>query len=121
MNTLKHFSLFTILVLSVSCTNNSPDDLIDKTQIVSDVTYQNSVKIIIENNCLGCHGAIPTSGSPMSLTTYANVKQAVLARGLIERTKLQQGNGLLMPQGGPKLPQNQIDILDKWLTQNLQE
>lgn len=119
MTTLKSvFVLFTVAIIT-SCSNNSPADL-EEASTLTNFTYQNSVKAIIDNNCAGCHGTVPTAGSPMSLTTYDNVKEAVLNRGLINRLNLPEGNILKMPLGAPKLSQSQIDAVTKWQIQNFQ-
>lgn len=113
----------TALCLSafVSCTNTSPNDLSDNTPVSGTVSYAQNVKSIMDANCIQCHGAIPTNGAPMSLTTYDNVKQAVLNRGLLNRINRQMGDGLLMPQGGPKLPQNKIDVVQVWQSQGFNQ
>lgn len=119
MNALKSIlCLFIILILS-GCSNNSPSDL-EAAPISTNFTYQNSVKAIIANNCLNCHGTIPSNGAPMSLTTYENVKNAVLTQGLINRLNLPQGNIQKMPLGAAKLTQTQIDAVTNWQVQNFQ-
>ena len=119
MSTLKSiFCLFSIF-LFFGCSNNSPSDL-QEVSTMTNFTYQNSVKAIISTNCLNCHGAVPTSGSPMSLHTYETVKEAVLNRGLIIRLNLPEGNIMKMPLGAPKLSQSQIDAVTKWQLQNFQ-
>lgn len=123
MNTFKAFFLFVGLLFFASCSNNSPADLQDNT-IQDIVTYQNTVKAIVDTNCISCHGTTPTNGAPMSLTTYANVKTSVLSQGSqgsINRISRMLGDGLLMPQGGPKLPQAKIDAIVKWQTQGFQQ
>ena len=50
----------------------------------------------------------------MSLATYNDVKNAMLNRGLLNRISLNNGDDLLMPQGGPRLPQPTIDVVAKW-------
>lgn len=118
----KKTACFTILTLAlVSCSNDSTSDLIDSTPIDEDVTYTANIKSIIDNNCISCHGTIPTVGVPMSLTTYENVREAVLNRGLIDRISLENGTSGLMPEGGPRLPQNTIDLIIQWQTDGFQE
>jgi hypothetical protein len=56
----------------------------------------------------------------MSLLLYENVKDAVENRNLIGRI-MGTGLGPLMPFGGPKLPQNLIDIIIKWEADGLLE
>jgi hypothetical protein len=56
----------------------------------------------------------------MSLLLYENVKEAVENRDLIGRIT-GESSGSLMPLGGPKLPQNLIDIIIQWETDGLLE
>lgn len=119
MNALKSIFCFFSIVIFSGCSNNSPSDL-EAVSTLTNITYQNAVKAIIDNNCLNCHGSVLTSGAPMSLVTYDNVKQAVLNRNLINRLNLPEGNILKMPLGAPKLSQSQIDAVIKWQTQNFQ-
>jgi hypothetical protein len=67
-----------------------------------------------------CHNNPPINGAPMSLLLYENVKDAVENRNLIGRI-MGTGLGPLMPFGGPKLPQNLIDIIIKWEADGLLE
>lgn len=107
------------LLLS-SCSNDSTSDLIDSTP-VDQVTYSQNIKSIIDNNCIVCHGTTPTNGAPMSLTTYENVKDAVLNRGLIDRISRDEGTSGAMPLGGPKLPTNSINLVIQWQNQEFQQ
>lgn len=102
-----------ILLIFQSCTNDSESDLMD-TNTQGTITYTNSIKPIMDNNCNFCHGNILTSGAPMSLTTYQNVKDAVLNNGLIDRISRTQGAGGMMPLGGTRLPQSKIDEVTNW-------
>lgn len=112
------FVLGTILVSS--CTNDSSDDL-SGINGLDEVTYTNTVKNIIDSNCISCHAATPVNGAPMSLTTYENVKQAVLERGLLNRISRPQGAEGMMPNGGTRLPQAVIDQVSAWANQGLIE
>ena len=119
MSTLKSIFCIAAITMLSGCSTSSPEDLIEA-PTVTNFTYQNSVKTIITNNCISCHGTVPSNGAPMSLTTYDNVKNAVLNRSLITRINLPEGNILKMPLGGPKLLQTQIDAITKWQAQNFQ-
>lgn len=107
----------------IGCSNNSEDDLIlqDVPNDGSPTTYLSKVKTIIDNNCLSCHGANPTNGASNSLTTYAEVKAAVLNNGLIDRISRTNGAPGLMPLGGPRMPQQTIDIIIDWNSDGLLE
>src|SRR5688572_14945033 len=106
--------------LFIACSDNSTSDLIDITP-VENVSYNANVKSIIDNNCIVCHGTVPANGAPMSLTTYDNVKDAVMNRGLIDRISRPENAPGHMPLGGPRLPQNLIDIIIQWQTQGFPE
>lgn len=112
------FVLGTVLVSS--CTNDSSDDLsgIDE---LDEVTYTNTVKNIIDNNCIVCHSSTPQFGAPMPLVTYEEVKDAVLNRGLLNRISRPQGAEGMMPYGGTRLPQAVIDQVSAWANQGLNE
>ena len=116
----KIFVIVTVCFIQLSCTNVSEDDLIDATPLPLKVTYIDNVKSIIDNNCISCHNNPPTNGAPISLLLYENVKDAVQNRNLIGRISGDVPGGL-MPVGGPKLPQNLIDIIIQWETDGLLE
>ena len=108
------------IILTFSCSNTSEEDLIDATPITSNVTYVDNVKSIIDNNCIMCHTNPPINGAPISLLTYNDVKNAVENNGLIARIS-STDQGFLMPFGGPRLPQNLIDLVIQWEEEGLLE
>ncbi|WP_242205165.1 hypothetical protein [Aestuariivivens insulae] len=109
-----------LLITLYSCTNASLDDLTDNNPIPSTVTYNAHVKSIIDNNCISCHKSPPANGASISLLTYTDVKSAVQNNNLISKIN-GNGPGAQMPFGGPKLPQNLIDIIEKWEVDGLLE
>lgn len=119
---MKKLILFlSIIALVYSCTNASEDDLIDSQPIPVQVTYNDDVKIIIDNNCLNCHIQPPINGASIHLLLYSNVKNAVENNNLIGRVSALAGNPGAMPFGGPRLPQNLIDIIIQWEADGLLE
>jgi len=116
----KTLLIIPICITIFSCSNDSEDDLTDTNPPQNTVTYLDNVKSIIDNNCISCHSSPPQNGAPMSLMLYTDVKDAVLNRDLIGRIT-GAGSGSLMPLGGPKLPQNLIDIILKWEADGLLE
>jgi mono/diheme cytochrome c family protein len=119
-NTLLISTLLLGTVLVSSCTNDSSNDLLG-IEDLDEVTYTNTVKSIMDNNCISCHAATPINGAPNSLTTYENVKEAVLNGGLLDRISRNQGAPGMMPSGGTRLPQAVIDQVFAWNTQGLNE
>ena len=116
----------TILILALasyivySCANASQDDLIESQPLPTLVTYVDDVKTIIDNNCINCHRTPPENGANVPLLTYSQVKSAVQNNNLISKIN-GNGPGGLMPLGGPKLPQNLINTIEKWVTDGFQE
>lgn len=110
--------LFAIVCFSflISCSNDSEDDLIDQTPIMT-VTYTSHIKNIVDNNCLNCHSNPTQNGAPMPLTTYNEVRDAVLNRGLINRLNNQVNP---MPPTG-NLPNATIALFEQWETDGLLE
>ena len=104
-----------------SCSNNSEEDLIIKDDSITKKTYTNNVKAIIDANCISCHAATPQFGAPMPLINYAQVKDAVLNRDLLDRISRAVGAPGFMPSGGPRLPQQTIDIVVQWNSDGLLE
>ena len=111
--TYSYLLYFFLLMLS-SCSDTTYDDIQANEDTNSDlVTYQD-VKPIIDNNCLNCHSNPTQNGAPMSLVTYEEVKNSVLNSNLIDRISRNDGADGLMPQGGPRLSQDLINILIQW-------
>lgn len=57
----------------------------------------------------------------MNLTNYSAVKEAVENRGLIDRISKTQGDQNMMPLGGTRLSQNNINIIINWKINGYQE
>ena len=70
--------------------------------------------IILSFFCLKSFSAIVVS-NPKSL------KEAVLNGGLIERISIAEGSPGAMPEGGPRLPQNDINAIIQWNAEGLLE
>jgi uncharacterized membrane protein len=117
------FTALTFVALLTSCSNEDSETLTSTPppNSTAKVTYNQNIKSIIDNNCVVCHAAVPRNGAPNSLVTYAQVKESITNRGLLNRISLPNGNGLLMPQGGPRMPQGTIDLVAKWQQDGLLE
>lgn len=119
---MKRFSLILISFLIVSCSTSTYDDIeeIQEENQGELVTYQ-EIASIFENNCTVCHSNPPQNGAPMALTNFSEVKDAVEDRGLLDRISREEGEQGLMPLGGPRLPQQQIDLIMQWNIDGLLE
>lgn len=120
-NYLKVIQLLALSLAFFSCTNHSLDDLTEPIPQVNSITYNDHVKSIIDNNCIFCHDNPAVNGASASLLTYNQVKSAVLNLNLINRVSAQSGEVGAMPFGGPRLPQNLIDVIIQWETDGLLE
>lgn len=105
-----------IAIFLTSCTSSTFDDISEPVQTLpeeEDVTFQD-VRFVFENVCQACHSNPPQNGAPMPLVSYEDVRDAVLDRGLLDRISREEGAPGLMPLGGPRLPQETIDLLMQW-------
>ena len=110
MKNLTYLFLAISVALLVACSNDSEDDLTDPINSSDPISYNGDVKVIIDNNCISCHGNPVSNGAPMPLTSFAEVVDAVNNRGLIGRM---DSNTNTMPPSG-KLPQTIVDIVKQW-------
>ena len=113
---MKLFFTTAILTILSSCSNDSTSDLIEPTNNAVTIKYNTDIASIINSNCLSCHASPPINGAPMQLTTYNDVKNAILTGGLIDRISKAQGSGGMMPEAAMRLPQATIDKIIKWQT-----
>jgi mono/diheme cytochrome c family protein len=82
------------------------------------LTYNGKIKMIFTQNCVSCHGSNnPNAG--LSLTTYNQVKDALLNTSLLARVK---GNSALpvMPPNGPMNSCN-VRSIEKWFNEGMIE
>jgi hypothetical protein len=117
MKKIKYIIYCTIL-FSISCSNNSEDDLTTPINSGEITTYNNYVKSVIDNNCISCHGATSPSGG-LKLTTYNEVKNAVLNNNLLDRINSNYAS-YVMPTSG-KLSENTLLKISDWNTDGLIE
>ncbi|WP_452223405.1 hypothetical protein [Lacinutrix chionoecetis] len=111
---IPYISLFVLIVMS--CSNVSEEDLLEPVVLEpgETVNYTEDIAPIMENNCNFCHSNPPVNGASSSLTSYSEVKLSVENLNLIDRISRQAGENGAMPLGGPRLPQNLIDLVSQW-------
>ncbi len=123
MKRTKLIMLFLCFLVVCSCTNDSEDDLIgldqeqgsdDETDDVeaTGITYENTVKAIIQGSCIGCHDNPPRNGAPFALVNFQQVSQR--ANSILSAMARQNGAAGAMPPAG-RLPQNTIDQIQEWI------
>ena len=106
------FSFVIAFIFFTSCSSDSDDDIGPINDLPDlNVSYSNAVKAIIDGSCLNCHSNPTQNSAPQSLTTYDEVKESVVSRGLIGR--IESGN---MPQNASKLSAVNIKKIKDWQT-----
>ena len=107
MKKLTILSTLLFIYIFAACSSSSNDDDMNPS---NDITYNGTIKIIMDNNCLICHSNPPVNLAPMSLTTYESVKEAVENRALINLVV----DGDMPPSGN--LTAVQIQAIMDWET-----
>ncbi|MES2516125.1 MAG: hypothetical protein V4580_18365 [Bacteroidota bacterium] len=112
--------LFTIFLTAAglytlaACTKDigpNPDLVVKQTTICDSVSFINDIKPIFDAKCVSCHVTGTSSGAPWDYTTYQGIKDRADDGTIRNRAVILQD----MPQGGPPLPQNEIDLIKCWL------
>ena len=104
-------SVFGLLVLFVACKKDAVDT-IDCGGI--NPTYSADIKPILDASCAksGCHDAI-TQENGRNFSTYAGALAASQTPEFLGA--IQHKSGFVpMPKDGPKLPDNQVELLTCW-------
>lgn len=119
MKTNKLLAIFLFSLFVCSCTNDSEDDLTDIDQEQNDddfeatgITYDNTVKAIIDGSCISCHDSPPRNGAPFALVNFDQVNQR--ANAILNAMSRQNGGAGAMPPAG-RLPQNTINQIEEWI------
>ena len=104
------------------CEKNVEEDLEDKKDDCTEVEtyYTENVAPILESNCTGCHsGPTPTAG--LSLDSYSVVFIAIKSGDVLDRVNRDQGTNGFMPNGGTKLSDANLDILQTFFEMECDE
>ena len=115
----KYILLAVITIALCSCESHTYEELEDPMVVVGEVTYTRNIKAIIDDNCIVCHSPGGVS-SFRPLTTYEEVRNAVLTTNLLERIQMPDTEPRQMPQPG-RMPQNKIDLILQWNEDGLPE
>ena len=121
MKTTKILLISCCIALLSSCSYDSEDDLVatetigeedDETPSATLVTYNNTIKAIVDSSCISCHSSPPRNGAPFALVNFSQVSGR--ANGILNAISRQSGAAGAMPPVG-RLPQTTIDAFDKWI------
>ncbi len=97
--------LVSFALIFASCSSEDSEIIDD---VKGDGGYVQTIKIIIDGNCLGCHTDPPTNNAPMPLIALENVKEAIQNRNLIGRIE----DGSMPPNGN--LSTEEINAIKAW-------
>ena len=101
-----------VALLFTNCEKDSESDL--KNPVPEIVKYTINIKPIMEAKCNSCHN---TGNSNYSNYTLAKNNISII----LNRIQRENGDNQLMPQGGPKLSQADINLFLKWNSDGLLE
>lgn len=107
------FPAFLALTMLISCDKDESPDTVDCTGLTP--TYTADIKQILDASCAksGCHDAI-TIANGFNLSTYATARP--VSQGDRFLGAIQHKSGFMaMPQGSPKLSDNNIELLTCWV------
>jgi hypothetical protein len=102
-------------MLMTSCYYDNAEDLYQNFPTdcdVSVISFSSDIQPIINQNCIGCHGAISPSAG-LSLVSFNEIQQAVNNRNLVGRILLPPGDPLRMPPEG--LNDCNIEKIQAWV------
>src|SRR5262245_13265314 len=85
--------------------------------------FKKDIAPILEQHCAGCHNAVKTAGG-LAITSRKALldKRAVVpgqpdASPLYKLAAMPAGRAGAMPPGGPRLPEDKLDALKRWIEQ----
>lgn len=104
---------FIVVIIGFTACNSSKETTITKEEIP--VTYNNSIKRIVLNKCIGCHRNDGAGG--LNLETYENVKMSAQNGSLMDRINNAERP---MPKAG-LMSQKNRDAFQKWLENGFAE
>jgi len=107
---LKNIVTITLLlcICFSGCEKNVEEDHVDCSAV--ETYYNENVAPILSSNCIGCHsGATAAVGLP--LDSYTSVYSAIKSGNVLDRVNRNSGDNGFMPQGGQKLSNANLEIL----------
>ena len=98
------------------CEKNVEEDHEIKT-VDCETYYNENVAPILSSNCTGCH---PGQGG-LSLDSYTSVYSGIKSGNVLDRVNRNSGDNGFMPQGGQKLSNANLDILQTFFNMECSE
>ena len=97
------------------CEKNVEEDHVDCSAV--ETYYTENVAPILSSNCTRCH---PGQSDP-SLNTYTSAYSAIKSGNVLDRVNRNNGDNGFMPQGGQKLSNANLDILQTFFDMECNE
>ena len=116
MNRILKTTMFLLIFVSTSCFYDNEEKLypvISTSCDLTNVTFSGTIKPILQASCYSCHSN-GGEGGGVKLENYADVKTTASSGKLLGTVKHLSGFQA-MPQGGGKLPDCEINQLQKWI------
>ena len=111
-----------LFITFYGCEKNVEEDHEDDTVDCSTVEsyYDEQIAPILSSNCTGCHsGSTPTGD--LSLDSYESVYAAIKSGNVLDRVNSNEGDSGFMPNGGTKLSDANLDILQTFFEMECDE
>ena len=118
--TLKLIAVAAMIIALHSCYYDNVEDLYPSSSTcdTTNVTYTNSVKPVIDANCLSCHNDALANGN-VSFSSYDKIA-AVATSGKLLGVIRHDSNYPPMPLGADKLPDCTIKKIEVWVNAGAQ-
>lgn len=81
--------------------------------VTENITYQNTIGLLIQNRCQGCHNGSHAETS-LLLMNYSQIQVQALNGPLLDAVQ-HTGNATPMPYNSAQLPQCEIDQIAAWI------
>ena len=101
------------------CEKNVEEDH-DNNSVDCFLVYTENVAPILSSNCIGCHSG-STASAGLHLDSYTSVYSAIKSGNVWDRVTRVQGFDGFMPQGGQKLSDANLDILQTFFEMECDE
>jgi hypothetical protein len=88
--------------------------------VVCETYYNENVAPILSSNCIGCHSGSSASAG-LYLDSYTSVYSAIKSGNVLDRVNRNNGDNGFMPQGGQKLSNANLDILQTFFDMDCNE
>ena len=99
--------------------NNSCTEVVSNMATIAneDISYENTIKPILENNCVGCHNKVDTGGG-LDLSNIQTV-QSIAFNGVLIKALNHSEGVRAMPINADKLSDDTINKFQNWINNGL--